>query len=333
MSEKSGKKVKGQQSNAYFRERFRQQTLTQMERIYPPSFASQIAAAEAAAAADSQDEGEVEEMFEDIHAQPESQVVTPARSRYSDSQNKKKRGGETEDELSGLKKPSPAEKELLEYCYEGFHEGEVQDVVVNGDGDHVLAQLPRILFYPEPKHGFLTPHFHVSCSRPERNIHDRTAIPLSGCTSYVFYDKKYIRHVHAKLNGRLNVWRVESMKALTKVRLHGKTDGAINKQMVFARDSLGDVMQMIAEFEHCAISLLSIEGINKTVLEDGRSVHMATLIYQMCRYNTFQLIVLPGDSVNMIDIITRFGLRDELDYVFGKADDEKLSDTVKNRKL
>ena len=123
------------------------------------------------------------------------------------------------------------------------------------------------------------------------------------------------------------------MKALTKVRLHGKTDGAINKQMVFARDSLGDVMQMIAEFEHCAISLLSIEGINKTVLEDGRSVHMATLIYQMCRYNTFQLIVLPGDSVNMIDIITRFGLRDELDYVFGKADDEKLSDAVKKRKL
>ena len=329
----SGRKKGNNNIPTKYRERYHQQTLTQMPRIFPPSWQSQIAEAEAAG---------YEDEVESVGSRPEDTAssalarVTPARTTArspasTEPPQKKKKGGYNL-EVPEQHPPTSEEQALLNFNFDHFIEGEDVEVVINWSGDHVTVQAPRLTISQQPKNGFLSYHVYMSCSRPERNIFDRTVIPLSGCCSYYFYDKRYIAHENSRLNGKINVWRIESMKSLTKARLNGKLESAIEKQMTFARDRVGDLMQRIADFDHCVISILSLDGINRTLLGGGKCTQMATFVYHMCKWSNFKLIILPGETINMIDIVTRFAHDKELDFVFGKNDEEKMGDFVKMTK-
>ena len=235
------------------------------------------------------------------------------------------------DDSEDMDEASESEK-ILNFNFDDFTPGKQYDVVINADGFSVPVRAPRIRYYDPLMNDFMSHHVYMNCNRPEHNIHDRTIIPLPGMTEYLFYSKRFIKNEHDALNGKLNVWRIESLKVLTRARKEGKRESALEKQEAFAREQVAAVQEYIAEFDFCSIGILNTEGINRVVFCDDFCIESADLVYHMCKHDLFQMIVKPGVTPEEFDLVTRFNNDPKLDFVFGKPRRDQLGITMSMHK-
>ena len=101
------------------------------------------------------------------------------------------------------------------FNFNDFVPGNMYEVVVNPEGDTVDIIAPSVTYLPTPREGTACHHVYLSCANPTNSpLSGQTIIPMSGMMDYLFYAKRYIRREHALLNGKLNAWRIEFMKAI-----------------------------------------------------------------------------------------------------------------------
>ena len=218
--------------------------------------------------------------------------------------------------------------DITRFTFDDLCVGNEYEVVINEDGETVPIQAPTIEYFNSPKQGFNSHHVYFNCEFPP-NI-GSTWIPSPGMYDYHF-TKRYIKHEHSLLNGKINAWRIETLKVLFKVfeKMKVVEELAICEQEHYARERVAVVQQNIHDFEYCCISLLNEDGINKVVLHGSGYHDDANLISMMMKFDNFELIVKPGDDRYNFDLITRFNHDENLDFAFGKP----KVDEGKKRKL
>ena len=151
---------------------------------------------------------------------------------------------------------------------------------------------------------------------------ETTLIPAPGMFDF-YFSKRFMKHKHEVLNGKINAWRIESLKVInTFLKMEKTTELAIVNQEYFARERVAVITQEIESFEHCCISLLDVDAIDKVVLHGKGYTQDSKLIYNMAKYENFALIVRPGNSMHLFDVVTCFDNNEYLEYVFGKHPDE-----------
>ena len=241
-------------------------------------------------------------------------AVTPETNRKKDEVDLTGSDGGSDDE------------ELLNHNFDDFVVMDRHEIVINAEGDSVDIRAPQLTYFKSPEQGFTEHHIFFKCELPSCKVYDKTVIPMRGMFGHLFYEKRFIQFEHELLNGKINAWRVESMKAFAKIRQTGKVmQLAIDQQETFAREKVGHIQKNIGSFEYCHISILNKESITKLLmLEDCQDNHCTEIVYNFCKYNVSQLYVRPGGMSN-IDVVTRFDRNPKLDFVFGKP----LKDCVK----
>ena len=222
--------------------------------------------------------------------------------------------------------------EIQEFSFKDFKVGEEYNVVINGDGNSIPIIAPNLEYYATPKGGFLKHHVYFGCHFPA--FTGSTIIPASGMYEYYFF-KRYIQHEHSRLNGKINAWRIETLRVLDKVtHLEDKKlkvkRYAVLDQDFYAKERVDVIQQHIHKFENCCISLLNKDAISKCVLQGlSQCSDDTNLVYYMSKYTGFQLIVkTTGESRNEFDLVTRFDNNEKLDFVFGKSCCDRLGKII-----
>ena len=221
----------------------------------------------------------------------------------------------------------PEDNELLKYNFDDFKEMEQEEVIINIEGDSVNIRAPKLTYFSPPEQGFTEHHIFLKCETPSRLLQDRTVIPMGGMYGHLFYEKRYIQFEHELLNGKINAWRVESMKAFARIRQTGEVlQEAIDQQENFVRDTVGLILKRIGSFEYCHISILNKDSITKLMEFENKHQHCSEVVYNFCKFNCIHMYVRPG-GMSKMDLVTRFDRNPKLDFVFGKQD----KDIVKGR--
>ena len=185
-------------------------------------------------------------------------------------------------------------------------EGRKYCVIINFEGDTVGIRHPKLTRLPRPELGIGEHHVFLKCEQPTRSLSDRTIIPMKGMYGFLFHEKAYIRHDHALLNGKIHAWRVECMNAFQSLREEGRfRDSAMSLQEAFVQDKASQVQDRIEAFDHCHIRLLNKDAIEEIVLQ-YECTHSTELVYNMCKCDCFQIIIVPTHTRHRMDLITRF---------------------------
>ena len=167
----------------------------------------------------------------------------------------------------------------------------------------------------------------MNCKQPLLDLHGQTTtIPMPKCVDYFFKSEEYIKHENSIINGKINFWRIESLKLLREANVEGgRKLSATCHQEEWALEKGAWIQECIANFKHCAISLLDIVGIKKVVLrvKQFECQEEAELISRMVRHD-FQLVVDPGEGPDDFELITRFDRLYRIEFSFGKPEEDKL---------
>ena len=224
------------------------------------------------------------------------------------------------------------ESELINFSFDDYKEMQTYDAVINAEGDSIKIRAPKLWYFPTPEQGFSEHHVFFKCQTPTRKTSDKTVIPMKGMFGHLFYEKKFIQREHEILNGKINVWRIESMKGFAKLRKSGKIEQeAIEDQENFVREKVGKIQQQIADFKYCSISILNKEAITALLQLESESDHATELVFNFCRCECMHLYVKPAGRYK-IDVVTRFDRDENLDFVFGKRRIDTITDNKKCNK-
>ena len=227
---------------------------------------------------------------------------------------------------------SEEDRPLLDFDLD-YKVNEQVEVVINAEGESINIRAPKLSFFKMPDSGFTEHHIFFKCETPTKNFRDKTTIPMQGMYGYLFYEKKFIRCEHEILNGKINAWRIEVMKAFAKIRQTGRIlQEAIDCQESFVRDKVGLIQKRVAEFEYCHISVLNQSSIRKLLLLDNEPEHSSLLVYLFCKHHCIHVYVKPGTMYKM-DLVTRFDRDPKLDVVFGKQACDTVSDRAYGKRL
>ena len=231
------------------------------------------------------------------------------------------------EEIDLTKSDENSDQGLLDFSFGSYKEMEKFEVVVNASGDSVSVRSPKICNFPQPRMGFAEHHIFFRCETPEKSFRDKTVVPMKEMYGHYFYEKKFIKTEHEVINGKINAWRLESMKAFARLRQSGKVlQDAIECQESYVRDRVGIIQQNLDAFDYCHVSVLNKDSIKKFLMLEDEMDHSVEVVYNFCKYDCIHLYIRPGDR-NCIDVVTRFDRNPKLDFVFGKHD----SDRVKGR--
>ena len=119
------------------------------------------------------------------------------------------------------------------------------------------------------------------------------------------------------MNGKINAWRIESLRVLHKAKQGGVITSATEKQTEFANEKVGLVQQAIADFDFCDISLLNIRSLYKVLPNADTDDQMGEFVYYMSSCHMFELIIVPGATTDMFELVTRFNQDYFKEFVFG----------------
>ena len=108
--------------------------------------------------------------------------------------------------------------DIWKFSFDDYGVGNDYEVVIDADGTTVPITAPKLSYFEYPKSLYLGNRIHVSCKQPAWDVHnDQATTPLAGCNEYLFHSKRYIAHEHSVLNGKINFWRIGSLKILHRV--------------------------------------------------------------------------------------------------------------------
>ena len=103
-------------------------------------------------------------------------------------------------------------------------------------------------------------------------------------------------------------------------------------QETFVQEKASQVQDRIEAFDHCHIRLLNKDAIEEIVLQ-YECTHSTELVYNMCKCDCFQIIIVPTHTRHRMDLITRFNRDRNLDFVFGKNKRDAQSDHITSKRL
>lgn len=227
-----------------------------------------------------------------------------------------------------------SDDKLLTFNFDNYKKMEQYEVVINNSGDFVPICSPRMTYFQPPQDGgFTDHHIFFKCESLSQRFTDRTVVPMKGMFSYLFNEKTFIKKEHEVLNGKINVWRVEYMKAFTKIRKIGEvTQEDIATQESFVRDKVGTIQKCIASFDYCDISILNKKAITRLLMLEDQPEHSTEVVYAFSKYDVIHVYTKPG-GLYKFDLVTCFNRDRKLDYVFGKADKDTIKDRVYGKRL
>lgn len=229
------------------------------------------------------------------------------------------------------------DRAIFDFTFDDYDPGKRYDVLVDNEDNKVPITAPRFKY--SLTYDWVQPNMiksrQATCKDPEWNCMNETVIPFANCYDYLIYDKRYIKYHCSVLNGKINFWRIESLKQLRKAQLElGKMVPAVCKQENFAMERGAYIQKMIAEYEGPAISMLNHDGIECLVLRCGHHTDdEAELIYRMCKHTTFELFINPGDHHDEFDLITRFDKDIKIENCFGKPYSERILPSNESKKI
>ena len=222
---------------------------------------------------------------------------------------------------------------LLGFNFNDYKENDQYEVVINAEGDSINIRAPKITLFTQPAAGVTEHHIFFKCESPTKHYKDKTTVPMRGMYGFLFYEKQFIRNEHEILNGKINAWRLEVMKAFARIRQTGRVlQEAINEQETFVRDKVGFIQKQIAGFDYCHISILNRESVRDLLLLDQEPEHSAQLVYMFCKYSCIHVYVKPANMYKM-DLVTRFDRNPKLDIVFGKNDCNVVNNRAYSKRL
>ena len=129
-----------------------------------------------------------------------------------------------------------------------------------------------------------------------------------------------MKHRHKILQGKINAWRIESLKVFDKItKKKWVTHRAVYDQEVYASDRVEEIQKYIDDYDRSCISILNKKGIEQALLRDSHWVDDFDFVSQMSKMNTFDLIVKPSNNPEEFDLVTRFNNDKDLEFIFGKG--------------
>ena len=147
-------------------------------------------------------------------------------------------------DLTGNEDEVNSDEGLLDFSFGNHNEMEQFEVVINAAGDTVVVHAPRVFNFPAPQEGFAEHHIFFKCESPWKRTSDKTVIPMRGMYGHYFYEKRFITTEHEMINGKINAWRLECMKAFAKLRQTGRVlQATIDDQGSYVRDRVGIVQK------------------------------------------------------------------------------------------
>lgn len=227
-----------------------------------------------------------------------------------------------------------SDDELISFNFDDYSEMEQYEVVINHKEDYIPIRAPKITFFQPPLQGSFTDHhIFLKCETPTRSVMDRTVVPMKGMFGYLFNEKEFIKREHQIINGKINVWRIECMKAFAKIRKTGNVlQQAIACQEAFVRDKVGYIQKQLASFEYCSISILNKESVTKLLMLEKQPEHSTEVVYNFAKYDVIHVYVKPGGKYKL-DLVTRFNRDIKLEFVFGKEPNDTIKDRVYSKRL
>ena len=215
-----------------------------------------------------------------------------------------------------------------------------QDYTVNfgnSKKDLVLTH-PLYKCNEEPPHHFLEDNtdesswHYMTCKKAKKNPWEETVIPVAGCYDYYFTSKKYIKHEHKVLMGRIHVWSEQCTELIRKF------DGSkqfstrcFQDQINFIENKVPKLLDEISEFGHCVIPILQRPILYK-IFDSCVTVDVVNLLYEIANCKEYHIIARPDLQTRNFEVATCFDCDYHFDYAFGKSSRKRVPRTAEERR-
>ena len=173
---------------------------------------------------------------------------------------------------------------------------------------------------------------YMTCKKAKKNQWEETVIPVAGCYDYYFTSKKYIKHEHKVLMGRIHVWSEQCTELIRKF------DGSkqfstrcFQDQLNFIENKVPKLLEEISEFDHCVISILQRPILYK-IFDSCVTVDVVNLLYEVANCKEYHIIARPDLQTRKFEVATSFDCDYHFDYAFGKASRKRVPRTAEERR-